>query len=144
MATIKRFEDLVIWQKARKLSKDVYQKTLSGSFAKDFSLKDQINRATGSVMDNIAEGFGRNGKQEFIQFLSVAKSSATEVRSQLYRALDRSHISDEEFQQLYNDADTTENMTAGLMTYLKNSDVRGLKYKTKSEAEKAEGRNNKP
>lgn len=81
MATIKRFEDLVIWQKARKLSNDIYQKKLKGSFAKDYSLKDQINRATGSIMDNIAEGFGRNGKQEFIQFLSVSKSSATEVRS---------------------------------------------------------------
>ncbi|HEY0654833.1 MAG TPA: four helix bundle protein [Chryseosolibacter sp.] len=68
MATIKRFEDLVIWQKARKLANDIYRKTLSGSFAKDYSLKDQINRATGSIMDNIAEGFGRNGKQEFVQF----------------------------------------------------------------------------
>jgi four helix bundle protein len=131
MATIRKFEDLVIWQKARKLSNDIYQKTVRNSFAKDFSLKDQINRATGSIMDNIAEGFGRNGKQEFIQFLSIAKSSATEVRSQLYRALDRMHISQEEFQQLYNDADATENMTAGLMTYLKNADIKGIKYKNK-------------
>jgi four helix bundle protein len=131
MATIKRFEDLIIWQKARKLSNDIYQKTLTGSFAKDYSLKDQINRATGSIMDNIAEGFGRNGKQEFIQFLSVSKSSATEVRSQLYRALDRSHLTEGEFQQLYSEADTVENMTAGLMTYLKNSELRGIKYKNK-------------
>jgi four helix bundle protein len=129
MATIKRFEDLVIWQKARKLSNDIYQKKLKGSFAKDYSLKDQINRATGSIMDNIAEGFGRNGKQEFIQFLSVSKSSATEVRSQLYRALDRSHLSEKDFEQLHNDADTIENMTAGLMSYLKTSEVRGVKYK---------------
>lgn len=97
MATVKRFEDLVIWQKARKLSIEIYELTRRGTFAKDFSLKDQINRATGSVMDNIAEGFGRMGKQEFIRFLATSKSSANEVQSQLYRAVDRKHISIEEF-----------------------------------------------
>jgi four helix bundle protein len=88
MATIRRFEDLNVWQKARDLSKVIYLKSIKGSFSKDFALKDQINAASGSVMDNIAEGFERDGRLEFIQFLSYSKGSAGEVRSQLYRAYD--------------------------------------------------------
>jgi four helix bundle protein len=114
-------------------SQEPFERTAKGSFSKDYSLKDQINRATGSVMDNIAEGFGRNGKQEFIQFLSISKSSTNEVQSQLYRALDRNHITEDEFKELYEAAETIENMTAALITYLMNSTIKGLKYK-KNEA----------
>ena len=83
------YEDLKIWQKARKLAKDIHSTAIGGPFAKDCGLRDQINRSSGSVMDNIAEGFERDGRQEFIQFLSISKGSAGEVRSQLYRALNR-------------------------------------------------------
>lgn len=104
MGTIKRFEDLEVWQKARLFAKAVYEKTNHGSFSRDFGLRDQINRSTGSVMDNIAEGFERDGRQEFVQFLSIAKSSAGKARSQLYRAYDRQHLGKEDLDTLVDDA----------------------------------------
>ena len=129
MATINRFEDLDVWKKARVLSKAIYLKSIEGSFAKDFSLKDQINRSSGSVMDNVAEGFEREGRQEFVQFLSYSKSSAGEVRSQLYRALDRGHITQAEFDELYEQTFGLGKMLGGFMNYLKKSEIKGLKYK---------------
>ncbi len=84
MKQIRRFEDLQVWQKARYFCQEIYPIITDGSFARDFALRDQINRSSGSVMDNIAEGFEREGKLELIQFLSYAKSSAGECRSQLY------------------------------------------------------------
>jgi four helix bundle protein len=129
MATYTRFEDLDIWQKSRELAKQVYFKSIEGSFAKDFSLRDQINRSTGSVMDNIAEGFERDGRQEFLQFLSYSKSSAAEVRSQLYRALDRGHINQNEFDELYEQSRGIGKMVGGFMNYLRKSEIKGLKYK---------------
>jgi len=83
MAKINRFEDIEAWQKARRLVSEVYKTSTSGSFARDFSFRDQIRRAAVSIMSNIAEGFGRSGNREFIQFLSVAKGSTSEVQSQL-------------------------------------------------------------
>ena len=83
MATAKTFEDLDVWQRARSFSRKVFQLMKDGSFAKDFSLKDQVNTSTGSIMDNIAEGFERGGNREFINFLSYSKGSAGESRSQL-------------------------------------------------------------
>jgi four helix bundle protein len=129
MASYKRFEELDVWQKARQLSKVIYFKTIEGSFARDFSLRDQINRSSGSVMDNIAEGFERDGRNEFIQFLSYSKSSAGEVRSQLYRALDRGHLTQGEFDVLYNQADEVVKNLGGFMGYLKRTEVKGIKYK---------------
>ncbi|MDX1947729.1 MAG: four helix bundle protein [Pirellulaceae bacterium] len=89
MARIERFEDIEAWKKSRELNKLIYQATDSGRFAKDYSLKDQIRRASISTMSNIAEGFERGGDQEFVQQLAVAKGSCGEVRSQLYAALDQ-------------------------------------------------------
>ena len=129
MAKIERFEDLEVWQKARQLAHVVYLKTCEVPFCKDFSLRDQINRSSGSVMDNIAEGFEREGRQEFIQFLSYSKSSAAEVRSQLYRAKDRNHLSDEDFLNLLTQAEAIGRMLGGFMNYLKKSEIKGLKYK---------------
>jgi len=129
MAKIERFEDLDIWQKARQLATDIYQKTSEGTFSKDYSLRDQINRSSGSVMDNIAEGFEREGKQEFLQFLSYSKSSAAEVRSQLYRAKDRSHINETEFENLMSQSLAIGKMLGGFMNYLRKSEIKGLKYK---------------
>ena len=100
MATLKSFEDIQAWQDARVLAKVIFSLTMEGSFSKDYSLKDQINRATGSIMDNIAEGFERDGNKEFFQFLSYAKGSAGEVRSQLHRALDWGHVSVENHTEL--------------------------------------------
>ena len=92
MATIKTFEDIGAWQKARILSKQIFELTLTEPFSKDYALRDQINRSMGSLMDNIAEGFERGGTKEFIQFLSIARGSAGELRSQLHRALDLNHL----------------------------------------------------
>jgi four helix bundle protein len=96
MATIERYEDIQGWQRARELTKFIYAITKQEAFARDFSLKDQIRRAAVSVMSNIAEGFERGGRAEFIQFLSIAKSSAAEVQSQLYVALDQEYIMPEQ------------------------------------------------
>ena len=95
MATINKFEDLEIWQLAREICKDVWFLFETTSLGNDFKLKNQMNGSSGSVMDNIAEGFERNGRREFIQFLSIAKGSCGELKSQLYRSLDRKHISKE-------------------------------------------------
>ena len=129
MATIKRFEDLEVWQKARELCNHIYPLTLKDSFARDFKLRDQINGSSGSVMDNIAEGFERDGKGEFRQFLCIAKGSCGEVRSQLYRAIDRNHISQDEFQKCFSLAEETIKKLGSFINYLNNSDIKGLKYK---------------
>ena len=105
MATITNFENLEVWQLAREFAKTTFQLyTSSESFTRDYKLKDQINGASGSIMDNIAEGFERSGRKEFIQYLAIAKGSAGEVKSQLYRAYDRSYITEESFDFAYNKA----------------------------------------
>lgn len=129
MPAIKKFEDLDIWQLARKLAQLIYTYTLKPDFAKDFSLKDQIKRSSGSIMDNIAEGFERGGKVEFIQFLSIAKGSTGEVQSQLYRAFDYQHISKVEFGEAYQLSEEIKNKTGGLIKYLNTTDIKGIKFK---------------
>lgn len=105
MAVFNRFEDIIAWQKARVLGKIINIYTQKGNFSNDFKLVSQIKSSSGSVMDNIAEGFERGGNKEFWQFLSISKGSAGETRSQLYRALDNEYISEIEFQEAYNLAD---------------------------------------
>jgi len=129
MATINCFEELDVWQQARTLSRDIYRLTTVGSFAKDFELKNQINRASGSVMDNIAEGFGRPTRPALLPSLGSSSGSVTEVKSQLYRSLDREHLSPHVFDEYYNRADRIGTMIFGLIQALKRSPVRGLKYR---------------
>ncbi len=131
MATIKKFEDLKLWQKARILCQQVFEITYKEPFSKDYKLKDQINGSSGSVMDNIAEGFGRQGNNEFINFLTIANGSAIEVKSQLYRALDRSYILKEKFEELSLQTDEISKMIFSLITYLGKSDFRGQKFKAR-------------
>jgi four helix bundle protein len=128
MVKWERFEDMDAWQKARELTKAVYQITSTGAFAVDFGLRDQIHRAAVSTMSNIAEGFERGGNKEFMQFLSLAKGSVGEVRSQLYVALDSSVLTEAQFHQLKAQATNISMIIAGLIRYLKNSDFKGEKF----------------
>ena len=98
MATINRFEDLEIWQEARKLAKEIHIISIETGLKSDFKFKEQIKSSSGSVMDNIAEGFERDGNIEFRQFLSIAKGSAGETRSQLYRVFDFDYINEQRFE----------------------------------------------
>ncbi len=111
---IERFEDLIAWQKARELTKNIYKVTKIGEFLKDYGLRDQIRRASVSIMANIAEGFERGGRSEFHQFLVIAKGSCAELRSQMYVALDAEHISVETFQSLDGLAKETSRLIGGL------------------------------
>ena len=111
---IERFEDLIAWQKARELTREIYKVTQSGSFSKDFGLCDQIRRASISIMSNIAEGFDRAGRAEFHHFLVIAKGSAAEVRSQLYVAHDIGYIDQATFSRLKTLAEETSRITNGL------------------------------
>lgn len=129
MATIKRFEDIEAWQKARVLANEIHLISVATGLAKDYRLKDQINASAGSTMDNIAEGFERGGKLEFINFLSIAKGSAGEVKSQLYRLMDRKYINDEKFDELYKLAEDISHMIGGWISYLNKSDIKGTKFK---------------
>jgi four helix bundle protein len=129
MATFTSFEKIECWQKARALTKRVYQVSSRGYFLNDYSLRNQIRRASVSIMSNIAEGFDRSGTREFIQFLATAKASAAEVRCQLYVALDQNYITSLEFGELSALAAETGRMTGGLIRYLKNSRFKGDKYK---------------
>lgn len=128
MATIRKFEDLEVGQLAREISTAIFTETLSGSFEKYFELKGQIRKSSGSIMDNIAEGFERGGKKEFIQFLGIAKGSAGEVRSQLYRAKDRNHIHAEKFDLLMEKITIISKKLSSFITYLKSSDLKGFKF----------------
>ena len=129
MSTIKMFEDLEVWQLARVLCQEIFVLTQENAFSRDFGLKNQISNSSGSVMDNIAEGFERDGNREFSQFLSIAKASCGECRSQLYRALDRSFITKEQFELLSQKTIDLGRKISNLMTYLKNSEIKGNKFK---------------
>ncbi|MEI7533268.1 MAG: four helix bundle protein [Verrucomicrobiae bacterium] len=129
MAKIERFEDLISWQKARDLNRLVYKISANGTFAKDFGLRDQIRRASISIMSNIAEGFERGGDKEFAQFLSNAKGSCGEVRCQLYVALDEKYLSEAEFKQLSEQSQEVSRLISGMITYLRRSELKGSKFK---------------
>ncbi len=133
MNKIEKFEDIVAWQKARILTQQIYGCSKVGAFARDFGLRDQVQRASVSTMANIAEGFERGGDKEFIQFLSIAKGSCGEVKSHLHVAMDQSYVSEEQFTGLYQQADEVSRLVAGFMGYLQQSNVRGHKFKRPNE-----------
>jgi four helix bundle protein len=132
MATFSSFTEITAWQKARELSKAIFKLYSTGSFAKDFALKDQINRSVGSIMDNIAEGFERGGRNEFVNFLTYSKGSAGETLSQLFRAFDRDYISEQEFERLKSITEEIGKMLTGLIGYLNKSNVAGFKFKDRT------------
>ncbi|UCG41756.1 MAG: four helix bundle protein [candidate division WOR-3 bacterium] len=128
MGTFKSFDEIDAWEKARELARQVYDVTAKGAFARDYPLRDQIRRASVSIMSNIAEGFGRGGTREFVQFLSVALGSVNEVCSQLYVALDQGYIDDREFKQLTSLAHESANLIGGLVRYLRGTRFKGSKF----------------
>lgn len=130
MSKIQKFEDLEAWKLAREITKEVYRITKSDSFSRDFSLTNQICRASVSVMSNIAEGFERDGDKEFINFLSMSKGSIGEVRAQLYVAFDQNYISEIDFKFIYEKAVENSRIISGLINYLKQSEFKGRKFKT--------------
>jgi four helix bundle protein len=132
MATIRRFEDLEIWQIARKLCQDIYPLTFKEPISKDFRYKDQIRGTCGAIMDNIAEGFGRGSKLEFINSLTTAKGEAEELKSQLYRGFDISYFSQLTFSELYRDADMLVRKTGSFINYLNRSMIKGQKFKERN------------
>mgnify|MGYP000955024861 CR=1 FL=1 len=129
MATIERFEDLEIWQSARIISKKIHLLSLETELKNDFGLKNQIKNSSGSVMDNIAEGFERGGNLEFRQFLSVAKASAGETRSQLYRLWDFDYIDQKKFEELKIELENLSGKIQNFITYLNKNDFKGDKFK---------------
>lgn len=129
MTKIERFEDMECWKKARELTKLVYAISSDNKFSRDFGLRDQLRRASVSILSNIAEGFERDGDKEFAQFLALAKGSCGEIRAQLYVALDQRYITEEEFKTLTRQATEISRMISGLMKYLRQSELRGRKYR---------------
>ena len=129
MATVHKFEDLEIWQLARK----IYQRisVIAEKMRKnhDYRFAEQIKSAAGSVMDNIAEGFERNSRLEFLNSLSISKGECGELKSQLYRALDDKYIDQKEFEELYSEVELEIKKIAAFIIYLNNSKVKGLKFK---------------
>ena len=125
---INRFEDLEIWQEARELCKTLFKVTSKEPFSKDYKFRNQIMSSSGSVMDNIAEGYERDGTKEFIQFLSIAKGSCGETRSQSYRAHDFGYIEKEQLELLLEKTILLGRSISGFMNYLKNSKFKGRKF----------------
>jgi four helix bundle protein len=129
MATLTKFEDIKAWQKARFFCHEIFLIIDETKLSKDYKLKEQINSSSGSAMDNIAEGFGRGGNLEFIQFLEISHASACESQSQLYRIMGRKYITEEKFKQLYEIAEEVKRMILSLIKYLSASPMTGPKYK---------------
>lgn len=129
MATVNKFEDLEIWKLARTLCNDIFEIIETTNLKNNFRLSNQIDGSSGSIMDNIAEGFERNGNKEFINFLSIAKASCGETRSQLYRVLDRSFITPEKFEISREQTELLSRKIGSFINYLKNTELKGTKFK---------------
>ena len=128
MATIKRFEEIKVWQEAKRLAVMVYAMTRQGTFVKDFGLRDQIQRAAVSVSSNIAEGFSRSGNREFVNFLWIAKGSVAEVQSQLHIAKEVGYVDDAHAHEIYECAEKCGVMIYKFIKSLQESNVSGVKH----------------
>ncbi len=128
MATFTRFEEITAWQEARELSKLVYDLLKKPEFKHEYGLKDQMKNSSGSVMDNIAEGYERNGNKEFINFLYISKGSCGELRSQAYRASDQELLNQEEFDKIFQKCLGVSRLISSLIEYLEKSEFKGIKY----------------
>lgn len=131
--SLKDFEELEIWKLARDLTNHVYAVSSKGNFSKDYVLRDQIRRSSVSIMSNIAEGFERGGNPEFIQFLSIAKGSCGEARCQVYIAMDQHYVEQQDGDLLIGSFRKLSVMINKLITYLKSSKYKGLRYKVKGD-----------
>jgi len=127
MTTIQRFEDLEVWKNARLHCLKIRKLSINTTLSKDFSIKDQILGSSGSVMDNIAEGYERDGKKEFLQFLYIAKGSLGETRSQLHRCFDAHHLTEEQYSSLVNDCLNLSAQIKSFINYLSSSEYEGYK-----------------
>jgi len=134
MATINRFEVLEIWQLARNLYRKISRLAEKIRKNHDYRFADQMKAAAGSIMDNIAEGFERNSRLEFLNSLSISKGESGELKSQLYRSLDDIYLTQEEFEELYEDTDKVSKKIANFVKYLNNSKIKGLKFKNRMDA----------
>ena len=130
MASIQKFEDLVLWQKSKDFTIKIYKLTELEKFAKDYGLKEQIRRASVSIPSNIAEGFDRKGNKEFIQFLQISLGSLAEVKTQLIIAFELDYINNENLEMLNQEIIEIQKLLKGLITYLKNSQLKGSKFTT--------------
>ena len=119
MAKFNKFEEIIAWQKARDITLQVYRTTANGHFAKDFGLRDQIRRASVSIMANIAEGHRRRTNSEFANFLNLARGSVAEVQSHLHVAVGLDYVSEDQFKQMYQQLDEVSKMTLSLAQYLR-------------------------
>lgn len=129
MATVQKFEDLAVWQLSRELSQKIYPLTFIEPISTDFRFKDQLRGSCGSIMDNIAEGFERGSKLEFINSLTIAKGETGELKSQLYRGLDNHYFTQEKFEELYALANSITKMLTTFINYLNKSAIKGQKFK---------------
>lgn len=129
MATIQRFEDLKAWQKARELCQKIYPLTFIEPISSDFRFKDQIRGSLGSIMDNIAEGFGRGSRLEFITGLNISRGETDELKSQLYRGRDNNYFWEEQFQEFYPLANEVTKINTSFITYLNKSKIQGQRLK---------------
>lgn len=130
MARIEKFEDLEVWQLARKICNEIEALFQTTNLGKNFSLRDQMERSSGSIMDNIAEGFGRDGNREFHNFLSYSKGSCSELKSQLYRAFDKKLILEQQMEFVQEIVELETNKIGAFMFYLRKSDFKGQKFKS--------------
>ena len=130
------YRNLEIWQLSRQLAKEIYAFTKSEKLSKDFALKDQMNRSAGSIMDNIAEGFGRASRLEFIQFLSISTGSAAELQSQIYRCSDKEYMDEFFFNDLAEKTNAVYKKTNGFIKYLNSTIIKGTKFKERVQSSK--------
>ena len=143
MATIQKFTELDVWKLANELEQKVFLILKDGDLSKDFALKDQMNRSVGSIPDNIAEGFGRGGRLEFIQYLAIARASASELQSQIIRCFNRKYISKELNDELLELADKTGNKLGAFIKYLNSSEHKGPKFQNRVSSNEKRGTNEK-